>query len=191
MAIFRRDSPPSDSTPPTRPRPPRDVPPPDTRRSATYVAAGSRFVGELTGEAEVLVDGHFEGKIRLDSSVTVGREGKVHGEIQARSVRVEGRVEGNVRGLERVEVLATGFLEGDISARRVVIAEGAFFKGNVEMTGTEKKAPAPNRGASATDRPGSGGSGSGGSGSGGQTAGGKGRSGDDRTADAAGKKGGS
>ncbi|MCB1057073.1 MAG: polymer-forming cytoskeletal protein [Acidobacteria bacterium] len=139
MAIFRRDNPPEDTTPPARPRPPRDLPAPEIRRTATYIAAGSHFIGELTGEAEVLVEGHVEGKIRLESAVTVGREGKVQGEVQARSVRVEGRVEGNVRGLERVEVLATGSLEGDISASRVVIAEGAFFKGNVEMTGAGKK----------------------------------------------------
>ena len=102
-------------------------------RTATYIAAGSKVTGEITGSAEVLVDGVFQGRLNLESNVVVGREGRVNGEITARAVRVEGKVTGDVRGHERVEVMSSGTLEGDISAARVVIAEGAFFKGKVEM----------------------------------------------------------
>jgi len=109
----------------------------EKRENPTYIAAGSKITGEISGSAEVLVDGEFDGRLYLDSTVVIGQEGRVKGEIRARSVRVEGRVVGDVRGIERVEVMASGTLEGDISASRVVIAEGAFFKGNVEMTGKE------------------------------------------------------
>jgi cytoskeletal protein CcmA (bactofilin family) len=146
MAIFNRDkSSSSSSSLSARPRPAESGLKPERRAEATYIAAGSKVSGEISGSAEVLVDGEFEGRLHLDSTVTIGREGRVKGEIRAKAVRVEGRVVGDVRGLERVEVMASGTLEGDISASRVVIAEGAFFKGNVEMTGVEAAAKAPTR----------------------------------------------
>ena len=73
--------------------------------------------------------------MRLESHVTVGPGGKVQGDIVAKSVRIGGRVVGNVQGHEKVEILPSGRLEGDVAAPRVVLAEGAFFKGKVEMTG--------------------------------------------------------
>lgn len=138
MSIFNRDKSPS-SAPVQTPRPrPAERQGPEAKSSgnsrATYIAAGSKVTGEISGSAEVLVDGEFDGKLHLENTVVIGQEGRVRGEVSARSVRVEGRVVGDVRGMERVEVMTSGHLEGDISAARVVIAEGAFFKGNVEMT---------------------------------------------------------
>ncbi|MDY7093287.1 MAG: polymer-forming cytoskeletal protein [Acidobacteriota bacterium] len=157
MAIFRRDNPSPESSTPPRPRPPRDVPSPAARKGPTHIAAGSRVVGEITGDTEVLVDGQLEGRIQLDSSVTIGREGQVKGEVEAMAVRIEGTVHGNVRGRERVEVLATGSLEGDISAARVVIAEGAFFKGGVDMNSAGRSS-APKGSSGGGQAAGSGGS---------------------------------
>lgn len=136
MSIFNREksAPPSASNPNPSPRPrlsERTNPAPSS--NPTYVAAGSRVKGEITGSAEVRVDGELEGRLQLDSTAVVGKEGRVKGEIHARAVLVEGSVKGNVHGSERVEILASGSLEGDISSARVVIAEGAFFKGSVEM----------------------------------------------------------
>jgi cytoskeletal protein CcmA (bactofilin family) len=99
------------------------------------VAPGTKVVGKVSGAAEVVVEGELEGEIRVDGGAVIGTGGTVRGEISARTVRVGGKVFGNIRGAERVEVLASGALEGDVSAPRVVIAEGAFFKGKVEMTG--------------------------------------------------------
>jgi cytoskeletal protein CcmA (bactofilin family) len=131
MSIFRRDNP--EASPTHRPLS-RDTGPLERKRSATYVANGSKFNGEVTGSAEVLIDGEMEGRLQVDSSVTIGQEGVFQGEVVAQAVRVEGKLQGNVRGRDLVEVTATGRLEGDIAAARVVIAEGAFFKGNVEMS---------------------------------------------------------
>ncbi len=99
------------------------------------IAEGTRISGQVSGSTELVIEGEIEGKIDVDSRVVIGGSGTVRGEIKARSVLAAGKVFGNVRGHERVEVGASGSLEGDISAPRVTIAEGAFFKGKVEMSG--------------------------------------------------------
>jgi cytoskeletal protein CcmA (bactofilin family) len=103
------------------------------RRRVTHIAAGSRVEGTVTGPTELLIEGEVDGEIRVDSAVMIGTEGMVRGPIAAQVVRVGGRVIGNVQASERVEVAPSGGLEGDIAAPRVVIAEGAFFKGRIDM----------------------------------------------------------
>jgi len=143
MSIFSRDkepTPPPQPASPVRPAPRPAHPAPEvSRHDSTHIASGSKVLGEISGTAELVIDGHVEGQIDLDSRVVVGEKGRVEGEIQARAVQVSGQVVGNVRGHERVEVMTSGRLEGDVISPRVVIAEGAFFKGKVEMT--EKASP--------------------------------------------------
>ncbi len=134
MALFGREQqPPAKSSAPM-PSPSQSGPA-AAGKVATLIAPGSKVTGKISGAAEVVVEGELEGELRVDGGAVVGTGGIVRGEIAARSVRVAGKVVGNIRGAERVEVLASGSLEGDVSAPRVVIAEGAFFKGKVEMTG--------------------------------------------------------
>jgi cytoskeletal protein CcmA (bactofilin family) len=105
------------------------------QRRITHVAPGSRVKGELGGSTELLIEGEVEGEIRVEAPVMIGTEGVVQGPIHAQVVRVGGRVFGNVSATERVEVAPSGSVEGDVSAPRIIIAEGAFFKGRVEMKG--------------------------------------------------------
>ena len=107
-------------------------------------------MGKILGTADVVVDGELEGVIQVEADVNVEPDGRVKGDIEARSVRVAGVVAGNLKGLDRVEILGSGKLQGDVSAPRVILAEGAFFRGNVEMTGG-KEAP---KGERPTDKPG-------------------------------------
>ncbi len=145
MSIFRsRDSEPQQpSIPSPSPSPapaaPRHSPQPASAGPATHVASGTKVVGQISGSAELVIDGQVEGEIDLDSRVVIGASGRVKGEIQARAIEVGGKVHGNVRGRERVEVLTTGGLEGDVISPRVVIAEGAFFKGKVEMADPSRR----------------------------------------------------
>ena len=81
----------------------------------------------------MLVEGEIEGEVRVDATVTVGAEGVVTGPVAAPVVRIGGRVIGDVTASDRVEVSPSGSLEGNISAPRIIIAEGAFFKGIVDM----------------------------------------------------------
>jgi cytoskeletal protein CcmA (bactofilin family) len=149
MSIFRRES---TSPPPGSAAGSPDASQPShpsqaaSKRRLTHVAPGTRVAGEVTGATELLVEGEVRGEVRVGSTVTVGAEGVVEGPITAPVVRVGGRVVGNVVATDRVEVSPSGYLEGDIAAPRVVIAEGAFFKGKVEMrSGVVEKAAVAGR----------------------------------------------
>jgi cytoskeletal protein CcmA (bactofilin family) len=104
-------------------------------RRLTHIAQGTRLQGEVTGATEVLIEGEVVGEVRVDSTVVVGADGLVQGPVSAQVVRIGGRVVGNVQASDRIEVAPSGTLEGDVVAPRIVIAEGAFFKGRVEMKG--------------------------------------------------------
>lgn len=135
MPIFRRDS---ASSAPSGSSGAPESPGPSQKRRLTHVAPGTRLRGEVTGPTELLIDGEVEGEVRVEATVTVGAEGAVLGPITAPVVRVAGRVVGNVSAADRVEVSPTGSLEGDIAAPRIVISEGAFFKGQAAMTAMVK-----------------------------------------------------
>jgi cytoskeletal protein CcmA (bactofilin family) len=131
MAMFRRE-------PENKPPSPAGPAAAERRLTPALIAPGCRVTGTIGGGADVQIDGELEGRIQLETAVTVGPSGVVRGDISARTVRIGGKVIGSVRGSERVEVLPSGQLEGDVAAPRVVISEGAFFKGKVEMTGQAK-----------------------------------------------------
>jgi cytoskeletal protein CcmA (bactofilin family) len=136
VSIFHRGTTPAPAT--TGPSDPQS-----SRRHLTHIAAGTLLQGAVTGATEVLIEGQVQGEVRVDATVTVGAEGVVEGPVAAPVVRISGRVTGNVSASDRVEVAASGILEGDIAAPRIVIAEGAFFKGRVEMRGKPSPPPAP------------------------------------------------
>ena len=142
MSIFRRESgtsPTTSSSGPGETSSPMPSPSGPSRRRVTHIAPGSRVQGELTGPTELLIEGEVEGEVRVESVVVIGAEGLVQGPITAQTVRVSGKVVGNVQATERVEIAPAGSVEGDIAAPRVVIAEGAFFKGRVEMKGNQDR----------------------------------------------------
>lgn len=132
MSIFRRDPEAPQPSPPA-PRNPREGRDEPKSSATTLIAHGSKVVGEILGDAPVHVAGQLDGRIHVGQTVVVSAQGQVRGEIYAHVARIGGRVEGPVRAMDRVEVTASGHLEGDIQAPRVVIEEGAFFKGQVQM----------------------------------------------------------
>jgi cytoskeletal protein CcmA (bactofilin family) len=92
--------------------------------------------GELTGDEDLTIEGRVEGKIDLkEHNLTIGPNGRIQAEVTAKSVRVQGEVNGNVAAGEKVELAETGRVVGDIVAPRIVIADGARFKGSVDMSG--------------------------------------------------------
>lgn len=137
MSIFRRDpESPREALRATSPAParrPRSGLEPQVATAVTVIASGTHIVGEVSGTAGLRIEGRLEGTARIDGEVVVAAGGESRAEIHARQVRIAGKARGGMRGEEVVELTATGSLEGDISAPRVVIAEGAFFKGQVRM----------------------------------------------------------
>jgi cytoskeletal protein CcmA (bactofilin family) len=113
------------------PAPERESPHQELR--PTYFGPKVRLEGELSADEDVLFDGRIEGRVHVANAFLVGSQGQVHAEVTARVVVIGGRVVGNVVASERAEILRTGVLEGDIRAPKIVIAEGAQFKGSVDM----------------------------------------------------------
>ena len=99
------------------------------------VGAKTTIKGEISGDEDVLVEGVVEGQIHITKDLRVGSGGVVKAKVQAQSVVVSGQLLGDCQATHRVEIQATGKLMGNIRAPRVVIAEGASFKGNSDMTG--------------------------------------------------------
>ena len=90
--------------------------------------------GELSGSEDLTIEGHVEGKIELkDHLLTIGPNGRIKAQIFAKTVIVLGEVSGNVSASEKVEIRDGGSVDGDIVSPRVAIAEGAHFRGSVDM----------------------------------------------------------
>jgi cytoskeletal protein CcmA (bactofilin family) len=90
--------------------------------------------GELSGSEDLIIEGQVDGKIELrDNVLTIGPNGKIKAQIFAKSVIVQGEVTGNVSATEKVDIRDDGSLDGDIASPRVAIAEGAHFRGSIDM----------------------------------------------------------
>ena len=159
-----------------------------------------RIDGDVTGSEDLLIQGYVDGSVMLeDHTVSVGKEGRVHADIQGRVITIEGRVEGDLTAQEQIVLRGSAQVKGDIKAPRVVLEDGATFRGLVDMGvadaktrgGEEGRKGAEAKRSDAGDAPASGTSASSASGSGGGA--GKGSQGakasDSETSDAgAGKK---
>jgi len=90
--------------------------------------------GELNGSEDLTIEGHVEGTIQLrDHVLTIGPNGKIKAQVFAKSVVVLGEVTGNVTASDKVDIRDNGSVDGDIISPRVAIAEGAHFRGSVDM----------------------------------------------------------
>ncbi len=149
--------------PPAPPRPPEPVRSSEPLRGGDVATIGKSVVvkGELSGSEDLIVDGEVEGSISLKGQTcTVGPNGRVRANIEARNVVVHGRVNGDIHATERVELRKTASLAGDISTARISIDDGAFFKGGIDIqkpepaSKAEVKPPQPTATASsATSAP--------------------------------------
>jgi cytoskeletal protein CcmA (bactofilin family) len=97
--------------------------------------------GELNGSEDLTIEGHVEGTIQLKEHVlTIGPNGRIKAQVFAKAVIVLGEVVGNVTASDKVDIRDNGSVDGDIVAPRVAIAEGAHFRGSVDM---QRKGVAP------------------------------------------------
>src|SRR5262245_12656087 len=109
-------------------------------RATARLGSSLHVKGEITGSEDLLVDGSVEGLVQLDErKLTVGATAKVTADIIAREVVVYGTVKGNLRAKDRIEIKKDGSVNGDLTTARIMIEDGAYFKGSIEIDKTEQK----------------------------------------------------
>ena len=119
-------------TPSTRPT--AGIAPQGLERTAVNIGKSVVIKGELNGSEDLTIEGQVEGKIELRQNVlTIGPNGKIKAQVFAKSVIILGEVTGNVTATEKVDIRDNGSVDGDITAPRVAIAEGAHFRGSIDM----------------------------------------------------------
>ena len=100
-----------------------------------------RVQGTLTSNEEIVVNGELSGQLQMNHRLTIGAKGKVDAGVQAKEVIIAGSVKGNVDAAERITLRAGANLVGDVKTAGIVIEDGAYFKGKVEV---QREAAKPN-----------------------------------------------
>ncbi len=128
--------------------------------SPARLGAGLHIKGEISGNEDLQIDGTVEGLVQLeDRKLTIGSSAKVTADVVAREVVVYGNVKGNLRGRDRIEIKKDGSVVGDLTTARIMIEDGAYFKGSIEIdrtaagSETSLNKPSYSRAAAATGTP--------------------------------------
>ncbi|HEX6158850.1 MAG TPA: polymer-forming cytoskeletal protein [Thermoanaerobaculia bacterium] len=127
MALFSKDPAPAAPRPESRP----SSPPP--AGGTTFIGPNISLEGTISGAEAVVIEGSVRGNIHLQSDLRIGTRARIEATVHARTVTVEGKVTGDVSADDRVELVATANVEGNIKAPKIVVAEGARFRGAVDM----------------------------------------------------------
>jgi len=97
--------------------------------------------GELSGSEDLTIEGQVDGKIELRQNIlTIGPNGRIKAQVFAKAVVVQGEVTGNISASEKVDIRDNGSVDGDIASPKVAIAEGAHFRGSIDMQKAGAKA---------------------------------------------------
>lgn len=128
MALFSKDAP---------PQPGEARPEPRSGTTVSVLGPGLVFEGTITGKENLIVEGSVRGRIRMDSDVRVAAGANVEATVEAQNVTIEGSVVGDIVAARKLELISTARVDGNIKAPKVVVAEGAKFRGAVDM-GSEK-----------------------------------------------------
>ncbi len=120
--------------------------------STARLGASLHVKGEISGNEDLHIDGSVEGLVQLeDRKLTVGASAKLTADVVAREVVVYGSVKGNLRARDRIEIKKDGSVVGDLTTARIMIEDGAYFKGSIEIdrTASEKDQDKPGYGRAA------------------------------------------
>lgn len=100
----------------------------------TTIGSSIKLSGELNGDEDLLIQGQVEGNIYLkEYNLTIGEQGIIKANAFARSVTVRGQLTGDLNGVEKVTITSTGKVRGNIISPKVILEEGASFKGSIDM----------------------------------------------------------
>ena len=106
---------------------------PSAAGGTTYFGPNINIEGTVTGNEPVVLEGTIKGRINLASDLRIGTKARVEATIHARNVTIEGKLTGDVSADDRVELVASATVDGNIKAPKIIVAEGAKFRGNVDM----------------------------------------------------------
>jgi cytoskeletal protein CcmA (bactofilin family) len=126
MALFSKDQPPPVPKPPARP----DAP---VAPGGTFFGPNLVIDGTITGTEPVVIEGTVRGKINLQSDLRIGTQARIEATVHAKNVTVEGKISGDITADDRLELVVTATVDGNIKAPRIIVAEGAKFRGSVDM----------------------------------------------------------
>ena len=129
MALFTKETP-AAAPPRLQPRANDGQP---VSFDGTFLGPKITIDGTVTGSEPVLIEGNVKGAINLSGDLRIGTQARVDAKVHARNVTVEGRLNGDVSADDRVELVAGSTVDGNIKAPKIVVAEGARFRGNVDM----------------------------------------------------------
>jgi len=113
----------------------------------TIVGEHTRISGNIEGDEDLRIKGRVDGKIRLSRTLYVEEGGVVVADLEVRVAVVSGVMVGNIQASELVHITENGRMVGDISAPRVILVDGAAFRGRVEMGESDSRSEPPRRGA--------------------------------------------
>ncbi len=104
------------------------------RTDVAHIGKSVIIKGELSGSEDLFLDGEVEGNIDLHNhNLVIGPNGRVRANVFAKDVTIHGTVDGSVTGVNKVELKKSALLNGDILTQRIVIEDGAFFKGSIDI----------------------------------------------------------
>ena len=116
--------------------------PDSARGNSATIGKAVRIVGQIFSREDLYVDGDVEGTVELmEHKLTIGPNGKVQASIKAREVVALGTIQGNVEASERLEIRKDAKLVGDIRTARIIIEDGAYFKGSIDIVKPEPAKP--------------------------------------------------
>ena len=121
---------------------------PEISRGSATIGKSVVIKGQILSREDLVVDGEVEGTIELqENRLTIGPNGKVTASVKAREIVVLGTVHGNVEASEKIDIRKDAKLVGDIKTLRIVIEDGAYFKGSIDIIKPEVVKPAPQKSA--------------------------------------------
>jgi len=105
-----------------------------SRNNVVHIGKSVVIKGEINGSEDLMIEGKVDGKISLpQNTLTVGVNGQLNAEISAKVVVVLGEIKGNVSAAEKVDIRDQGTVDGDIKTKKLAIADGAHFRGSIDM----------------------------------------------------------
>ena len=110
------------------------TPEPESKSGQATIGKAVKINGQIFSKEDLYIDGDVEGTVELhENKLTIGPNGRVQATVRARDVVVLGAIHGNVEASDRIEIRKEAKLVGDIKTARIVIEDGAYFKGSIDI----------------------------------------------------------